>query len=154
MNTHNPVTYSTEHKRLAPVLALARKLDIATNPAPNALFEAGSGGFQIWATDTDHPADWTSVVLDGLSKGAFTKPCAYVASIYWGWEGQAITHLCLTTDSYDTLRTVPYPGRMAIDNYKHIHNRPADITWAKHKIGMLFRLAGVSLPEIKVIDEP
>jgi len=40
-------TYEQEHRRLAPVLQKARELDIATNPAPEAVFEAGSAGFQI-----------------------------------------------------------------------------------------------------------
>ena len=45
--------YTTEPKRLKPVLDLARKLDIATNPAPEALFEAGNCGFSIWCTPED-----------------------------------------------------------------------------------------------------
>jgi len=35
-------TYEQEHR-----LQKARELDIATNPAPEAVFEAGSAGFQI-----------------------------------------------------------------------------------------------------------
>ncbi len=81
------MSYTTEHKRMKPVLDLARKLDIATNPAPEALFEAGSGGFQIWATPDDHPKGWDGVPMD---MGAFAKPCAFVASVWWGWEGETI----------------------------------------------------------------
>jgi len=32
------MSYTTEHERMKPVLDLARKLDIATNPAPEAVF--------------------------------------------------------------------------------------------------------------------
>ncbi len=31
---------------------------------------------------------------------AFSKPCEYVASVGWGWEGETITHLLLSTDAY------------------------------------------------------
>ena len=74
------MSYTTEHKRIKPVLDLARKLDIATNPAPEALFEAGSGGFQIWATPDDHPQGWDGVPM---SMGTFAKPCAFVAQGYF-----------------------------------------------------------------------
>jgi hypothetical protein len=74
--------------------------------------------------------------------GAFAKPCAFVASVWWGWEGETITHLCLETDAYD-LRTVK-------QRPPKIHNRPEDIAWAKQKIRALFQQAGVSCPPIKV----
>ena len=41
------MSYTTEHRRLAPVLAKARQLDIATNPAPEALFETIDGRLQF-----------------------------------------------------------------------------------------------------------
>mgnify|MGYP001156649990 FL=1 len=133
------MSYTTEHKRMKPVLDLARKLDIATNPAPEALFEAGSGGFQIWATPDDHPKGWDGVPMD---MGAFAKPCAFVASVWWGWEGETITHLCLETDAYDLRAVKQRPPK--------IHNRPEDITWAKQKIRSLFQQAGIPCPPIKV----
>jgi hypothetical protein len=133
------MTYHTEHQRLRPVLELARKLDIATNPEPEALFEAGSGGFQIWCTPEDHPKDWDDVPM---SMGAFSKPCAFVASVSWGWEEEAITHLELETDAYD-LRAVKQRA-------PRIRNRPADVAWARKKIRSLFRQAGVTCPSIHV----
>jgi hypothetical protein len=53
------------------VLDLARQLDIATNPHPSAIFEAGNGGFQVWRTPQGR---------NGISMipGAFSKPCEYV----------------------------------------------------------------------------
>jgi len=63
---------------MQPVLDLARRLDIATNPEPQAIFEAGTAGFQIWCTPADHPKGWEGVVM---TAGAFSKPCEYVASI-------------------------------------------------------------------------
>jgi hypothetical protein len=57
------MSYTSEHKRFQPILAMARansfaKFDIATNPETEALFEAGSGGFQICCTQEDHPKGW------------------------------------------------------------------------------------------------
>jgi hypothetical protein len=133
------MTYSTEHQRLRAVLDLARKLDIATNPALEAIFEAGCGGFQIWCIPDDHPKGWEEIQM---SKGAFSKPCAYVASVTWGWEGECITHLELETDAYDLRSIQQHPPR--------IRNRPDDIAWAKAKIKWLFSQAGVKCPPIWV----
>ena len=131
------MTYSNEHRRLKPVLDLARRLDIATNPEPEAIFEAGTAGFQVWCTPADHPKGWEGIVM---TAGAFSKPCEYVASVSWGWEGEMITHLLLSTDAYVLERK----GR------KRIHNRPADLTWAKRKVRWLFKQAGVTCHEIRI----
>ncbi len=137
------MSYSTEHKRLEPVLKLARKLDITENPEPEALFEPGSGGFQIWCTPDDHPKGWEGVPMD---MGTFAKPCAFIGSVVWGWTGEEITHLELETEAYD-LRTVKQrPPR--------VRNRPDDITWAKAKIRKLFEKAGVPCPPIRVDGVP
>lgn len=135
------MSYSSEHRRLAPVLEMARRLDIATNPEPAAIYEAGSGGFQIWCTPDDLPQGWNGV---SLTSGAFSKPCGYVASVSWGWEGETVTHLVVETDAYDL-------KRQAKDlEYADIRNRPADIAWAKCKIKALFQKAGVACPAIRV----
>lgn len=136
------MTYSTEHNRMKPVLDLARQYDVATNPAPEALFEAGSAGFQIWCMPDDHPKGWENVCMDA---GAFAKPCSFVASVMWGWEGETITHLCLETDAYD-LRSIA-------DRLSKIRNRPDDVSWAKRKIRWLFEQAGVPCPPIRVVRE-
>ncbi|MEW5869089.1 MAG: hypothetical protein AB1894_07435 [Chloroflexota bacterium] len=128
------MSYSNEHRRMKPVLDLARRLDIAVNPEPEAIFEAGTAGFQIWCTPADHPKGWDSVVM---TAGAFSKPCEYVASVSWGWEGENITHLLLSTDAY------------ALGRSKRNHNRPADLAWAKRKIRRLFKQVGVTCPEIR-----
>jgi len=112
-----------------PVLDLARRLDIATNPSPKAIFEAGMAGFQIWGAPTDHPKDWDGVVM---TAGTFSKPCEYVAAVSWGWEGETITHLDLSTYVYALGRNEPN------------HNRPADLAWAKRKVRWLFKKAGVT----------
>ena len=129
------MTYATEHNRMKPELDLARRLDIATNPEAGAIFEAGTAGFQIWATPDDHPKGWEGIVM---TAGAFSKPCEYVASVRWGWESETITHLILSTDAYALERR----------GGKRTHNRPADLAWAKRKIRWLFRRAGVDCPEI------
>ena len=138
------MTYASEHRRMRPVLDLARKLDITTNPDPEAIFETGSGGFQIWCTPDDHPEGWDDVPM---TQGAFSKPCSYVASVYWEWSGEKITYLCLSTDAYD-LGDHHGVGRLAYD----YHNRPVDIAWAKEKIDWLFRQSDVLLPPIQVED--
>jgi hypothetical protein len=62
-------SYVIAHRRMAPLLEAAREFDIATNPHPAALFEAGSAGLQIWCTPTDSPGGlWEQVQMDA---GAF-----------------------------------------------------------------------------------
>ena len=138
------MSYYTEHQRMKPVLEKAGKFDIATNPVPEAIFEDGSAGFQIWCTPDDHPAGWEGIPMDA---GAFSKPCEYVASVHWGWEGEedepTITHLLLSTDAY-ALSDFHGQGRY------HYHNRPEDLAWAKEKIRWLFQQASVSLPPIRI----
>lgn len=136
------MSYYEEHQKMKPVLALARKLDIATNAAPEAIYEAGSGGFSIWCTPKNHPqnAGWESVKF---FSGEFSKPCAYVASVLWGWEGEKITHLVLTTSAY-SVKDVFYLS------YADISNRPEDLEWAVERIGEIFDAACVKLLPIKV----
>ncbi|HAX68688.1 MAG TPA: hypothetical protein DCY14_03690 [Anaerolineae bacterium] len=74
------MTMQSEHQKIKPVLDLARQLDIASNPDPAAIFEAGSGGFQVWCTPHDHPKGWEGIVMNS---GAFSKPCEYVGSVHW-----------------------------------------------------------------------
>lgn len=128
------MTYESEHRRMRPVLGLARQLDIATNPAPEAIFEPGIAGFQIWCIPADHPKGWENIAM---TTGAFSKPCEYVASVGWGWEDEIITHLILTTDAY------------ALGQNLHSHNRPDDLAWAKRKIGWLFKRANVKMLPIQ-----
>ena len=129
------MSHHSEHQKMKPVLDLARKLDIATNPHRAAIFEAGSGGFQVWATPFDHPQGWNGIEMQS---GAFSKPCEYVASVGWGWEGETISHLLLSTDAYP------------LERNRRNHNRPADLAWAKRKVRWLFKRAGVTCPEIRV----
>ena len=138
------MSYASEHRRFKPVLDAARKLDIATNPAPEAIFEAGTGGFQIWCTPDDRPAGWQGVPM---TKGAFSKPCSYVASVGWGWsdEYERIVHLWLSTDAYNL------GDHEKGDRYAY-HNRPEDLVWAEDKIRWLFQQARVPLPPIVVAD--
>jgi hypothetical protein len=138
------MSHPREHRRMKPVLDAARKLDIATNPAPEAIFEAGSGGFQIWCTPDDHPVGWQDVPM---TKGAFSKACSYVGSAHWGWNdaGDRITHIWLSTDAYD-LGDHEGQGRYAY------HNRPEDLAWAERKIRWLFDQAGVPMLPIVVED--
>ena len=119
------MSYTTEHRRLAPVLAKARQVDIATNPAPEALFESLTAGFNLWCTPEDHPPGWDGVPLIA---GAFAKPCGFVGTAYWKWDDDRIVAISLGTDAYD----------------------PEDLEWAEQKIRWLFTQAGVPCPPIVI----
>jgi hypothetical protein len=150
-------SFASEHRRMQPVLEMARKLDIGANPAPDALFEAGSAGFQIWCTPADFPEGWEQVVAT-MFPGAFAKDCAYVASVHWRWEGECIVGLNLSTAAYalaDTLneRFTDSETRHAVNGKQTIYNRPEDLAWAQKQIHRLFHLAGVPTPPIYVEKE-
>ena len=141
------MTYPSEHRRMRPVLDKARALDIATNPTPRAIFEAGTAGFAIWCTPGDHPRGWEDVPM---TKGAFSKPCAYVASVRWGWRGKRITHLRLSTYAYELADYLGDAVGAQSDERYACYNRPEDIVWAKRKIAFLFAQAGVHVPPIQI----
>ena len=65
------MSHESEHRRMGPVLEMLRKLDIAINPAPEALYEAGDAGFQLWCTPDDHPEGWEGI---SMAQGAFANP--------------------------------------------------------------------------------
>jgi hypothetical protein len=133
---------------MKPVLDLTRQLDIATNPDPSAIFEAGSGGFQVWCTPEDHPEGWNGIVMNS---GAFSKPCEYVGSVLWAWEEDSIVALEIETSAYALADQMPDEYCNLDDipagfNRCTIFNRDADIEWLKEKIAWLFAEAGVPLP--------
>jgi hypothetical protein len=136
------MSYHSEHKRIKPVLDLARKLDIASNPDPTALYEAGNAGFQIWCTPDDHPEGWDDIQMNA---GAFSKPCEYVGSVHWKWEGEQIVALEISTTAYAL--TDQKPGEY---NRQSIANREADIEWLVEKIAWLFEKAGVVMPSYAI----
>jgi hypothetical protein len=92
------MSYTSEHRRMAPVLAKARELDIATNPAPEALFESLTAGFNLWCTLEDHPKGWDSVLLIA---GTFSKPCGFVGTASWKWDDDRIVAISLGADAYE-----------------------------------------------------
>lgn len=141
------MSHYSEHQRMKPVLDLARKLDIAINPHPSAIFEAGNGGFQVWCTPQDHPKGWNGIVMNS---GAFSKPCGYVGSVLWKWEEEKIVALEIETSAYALADQKPdeYCNLNEISqgfNRKTIFNRDADIEWLKEKVTWLFAEAGVPL---------
>ena len=131
---------------MAPLLEAAREFDIATNPHPAALFEAGSAGLQIWCTPVDHPGGlWAQLEMDA---GAFSKPCAFVASAYWQWsegEQQTVTGIVLSTDAYE----LQDAGLLEM---RQIHNRPEDLAWAEEKLLWLWQASRAegSMPPVVV----
>ncbi len=137
------MSYYTEHQRMRPVLEKARRLDIASHPAPKALFEALPTGFNIWCTPNDHPTGWEGIKMEA---GAFSKPCEYVGTALWGWAGEQITHIELETEAY-ALRDRDR------GHYRGYHNRLDDVLWAAAKVAWLFSLAGVACPPLKIADD-
>ena len=150
-------SYSSEHRRLKPVMEAARRLDVGTNPAPDAIFEAGSAGFQIWCTPAEHPEGWEAVA-PSMFPGAFSKACEFVASVHWHWDDETIVGLNLSTAAYALADRLPdqYTNsetRKAIHGKQSIFNRPEDIAWAMKHIHRLFKLANVSTPPIYTNQE-
>lgn len=148
-------SYSSEHRRMKPVLDQARKMDVGCNPNPQALYEAGSAGFQIWCSPADNPGgDWKKVKM---FPGAFPKAAEYVASVHWKWDDETIIGLELSTCAYaladrfpEVFSESPIATRLGKQS---IRNRPDDLAWARRKIQSLFDLAGVSLPTIYVVED-
>ena len=142
------MSYQSEHQRLKPVLDLASQLDIATNPNPQAIFEAGNGGFQVWCIPQERPQGWSGITMN---TGAFSKPCEYVGSVVWKWDDDKIVALAIETTAYALADQKPdeYCNLMDIPQGFHrrtIFNRDADIEWLKEKVTWLFAEAGVPLP--------
>ncbi len=142
------MSYQSEHQRLKPVLDLASQLDIATNPNPQAIFEAGNGGFQVWCIPQERPQGWSGITMN---TGAFSKPCEYVGSVVWKWDDDKIVALAIETTAYALADQKPdeYCNLMDIPKgfrRRTIFNRDADIEWLKEKVTWLFAEAGVPLP--------
>ena len=57
-----------------------------------------------------------------MTRGVFSKPCAYVASVHWQWEEEEIVGLCLSTDAYALS-----DHHRGTRHYREYHNRPEDI---------------------------
>ena len=150
------MSYQSEHKRMKPVLDVARSLDIATNPHPSAIFEAGNGGFTVWCTPRDHPQGWKGI---SMVSGAFAKPCEYIGNVLWKWDEDRIVGLQLETsahalsdqkpDEYCNMKEIP-----AGINRQSIFNRPEDMEWLKEKVTWLFETAGVPLPPFEYAEAP
>ena len=138
------MTFFTEHKRMKAILDLAEQLSIEKNPSPEALYAAGAGGFNIWCTPEDHPRGWEDL---HMIAGAFAKPCESVASVLWGWENEAITHVVLTTDAFALMERDARRG--AHHPYSEYRNRSEDLEWSAEKIARLFEKAGKVVPIIK-----
>ena len=141
------MSFTSEHRRLQPVLDKARRLDIASEPAPNALFEALSAGFNLWCTPDDHPDGWDDIPMDA---GAFAKPCEYVANATWGWTDEQITHVELDSEAY-ALRDRVKPGSHR--ERLSFRNRPEDVAWAAAKVAWLFSLVAIACPPIRVASD-
>ena len=140
---------------MKPVLDLARKLDVGHNPSPEALYEAGSAGFQIWCSPDDNPGGkWSEIQM---FPGAFPKPAEYLASVHWQWEDETIVGLELSTCAYALadrfpaeFSESPIAARLGRQS---IRNRSEDLAWARRKIQHLFDLAGIAVPAIFIAED-
>jgi hypothetical protein len=148
-------SYSSEHRRMKPVLDQARRLDVGYNPTPEALFEAGSAGFQIWCSPKDNPGGpWSEIQM---FPGSFPKAVEYVASVHWKWNDETIVGLELSTCAYALADR--FPGRFSDSliagriGMQSVRNRADDIAWAKAKIQALFDLARVRMPAIEIVED-
>lgn len=145
------MSYSSEHRRLKPVIDMARKLDVSKKD-PRCLYEAGSGGFQIYCTPTDNPGgDWEKI-KDKMSAGAFDKPAEYLASVTWRWMDETVVGVFISTEAYALKDHLPdqYSQSLIVDRMglKSIRNRPEDVNWARKKVIDLFCMAGIPAPAI------
>lgn len=148
-------SYSSEHRRMKPVLDKARKLDVGSNPAPQALYEAGSAGFQIWCSPQDNPGGpWNEFQM---TPGSFPKAVEYVASVHWTWDDETIVGLELSTCAYALSDHFPnrfsdslIAGRIGLQS---VRNRADDLAWAEAKIQALFDLAGMHMPAIRIVED-
>ncbi len=148
-------SYVSEHRRMKPVLDQARRLDVGYNPAPEALYEAGSAGFQIWCSPQDNPGGpWSEIQM---FPGSFPKAVEYVATVHWKWNDETIVGLELSTCAFALADRFPnhfsdslIAGRIGMQS---IRNRADDIAWAKAKIRALFDLAGVRMPTIEIAED-
>lgn len=148
-----------DHFQLNHMLEVVRSLDIAYNPAPEAIFDPLLQGFNIWCTPDDNPGgDWQKVTKYMIA-AAYTKPCEYVACVFaqWDEEVKTITHFSLSTDAYalqDHLPTVYTSyNRLVEKGYKSIGNLPNDIAWAIEKARWVCTKAGLSCPPIIVEED-
>lgn len=140
------MSYVSEHRRMKPVINMARNLDVAS-AQPEAIYEAGSGGFQIYCTPQDNPGgDWEKI-KDKMTAGTFKKPAEYLASAYWRWEDETIVGVNISTDAYALRDNLPEQYGMSA-----ISNRPEDIDWARKKVIELFKNAGLPAPTIFIDD--
>ncbi len=84
-------------------------------------------GGNLWCTPDDHPRGWEEI---RLIAGTFAKPCRFVGTVTWGWEGERIAFLSLETDAYDLADQRPEQyGRTTSNSRAYIHDRPDDLLW-------------------------
>jgi hypothetical protein len=145
--------------QLTHMLEVVRSLDIALNPAPEAIFDPLLHGFNIWCTPADNPGgDWQKVTKHMIA-AAYSKPCEYVACVFakWDEEVKTITHFSLSTDAYVLQDHFPteytsYKGLVG-KGYKSICNRLDDIAWAIEKARWVFTKAELLCPPIIVEED-
>ncbi len=148
---------------IQPILKKAAEMDVATNPAPEALFDPRSGAINIWCTPQDHPAgdEWEQAA-SRMTSGAFAKKAEFLGSISWKRDEQdRITAILLDTEAFALHDTFPKQFRLnayqverlyaaGIQNAECIKNREGDLEWLADKARWLFEQAGVDLDALAI----
>jgi hypothetical protein len=85
-----------------------------------------------------------------MVSGTFSKPCEYVGSAHWKWEGEEIVALEIETSAYVLAEQKPdeFCDLSEIpqgEKRRTIFNRDADLEWLQEKVARLFEQAGVPL---------
>lgn len=154
-------SYRESHRRMKPLLELVRSLDIGYNHVAEALYDPLNAGFNVWASDEDHPEseEWEKAAK-GMVTGAFTKPCAFVGTVLWRWDGETaqIVGLDFETTPY-LIRDIRngYPGGSWRENTEEaLRNRDLELCWMKGKVDWLWEqsMAPEPLLSIYVKDQP
>lgn len=132
------------HYELHKFLDFILSMDIAHNADPRAIFDPLMAGFNLWATPQFHPDDplWIEV-LPFMDRGAWTKPCAYVGTVYYMHQSKVLE---FSTDAY------LLQDRRLLRGWKAIHNRTVDVTWTRSITHQVFERLGLDCPEMILTD--
>ena len=146
------MSIASEHRRMQAVLDQARRFDIASNHDPQAIFEAGSAGFQVWCTPEDRPRGWDDIKM---LAGAFSKPCEFVGSVGWEWKDEEIVGVQIETTAYALADQKPDQySQQTRTKERSINNRREDIDWLRKKVTWLFQQANVPLlPFVESVED-
>jgi hypothetical protein len=147
--------YGAGHRRMRPLLNVARIYDISINSHLHAVFDPGHAAFAIWCTLRNYPKDdvWRGLVERSVvgpsitfRPGPYAQGCEYHTEVTWAWRGESLAGI-----QYRTLPHVLIDEKLV--PRKEVMNRPADTAWSLEQIQWLWKKAykGEPLPEIFLV---